>query len=64
MYCWLARREYLFNFDNKFEIHDDMEVLKRMGLALGLEKGACSEEDLQRARAMVPPALESYVTRE
>jgi hypothetical protein len=53
----------LFNFDNKFEIHDDMEVLKRMGLALGLEKADCSEEDLVRARSLVPPSLESYVTR-
>ena len=58
-----CRREYLFNFDNKFEIHDDMEVLKRMGLALGLEKADCSEEDLVRARSLVPPSLESYVTR-
>lgn len=32
------KTEYLFNFDNTFEIHDDIEVLKRMGLALGLEK--------------------------
>jgi len=53
----------LFNFDNKFEIHDDMEVLKRMGLALGLEKADCSEEDLVRARSLVPSSLESYVTR-
>lgn len=40
-----------------------MEVLKRMGLALGLEKADCSEEDLVRARSLVPPSLESYVTR-
>jgi len=32
------KTEYLFNFDNTFEIHDDIEVLKRMGLALGIEK--------------------------
>lgn len=29
------RTEYLFNFNDKFEIHDDIEVLKRMGLAFG-----------------------------
>ena len=29
------RTEYLFNFDDTFEIHDDIEVLKRMGMALG-----------------------------
>lgn len=34
--------EYLFNFDNTFEIHDDIEVLKRMGMACGLESGSCS----------------------
>jgi hypothetical protein len=27
--------EYLFNFDDRFEIHDDIEVLKRMGMVLG-----------------------------
>ena len=29
------RTEYLFNFDDAFEIHDDIEVLQRMGMALG-----------------------------
>ncbi|KAG9348206.1 hypothetical protein JZ751_001941, partial [Albula glossodonta] len=32
--------EYLFNFDNSFEIHDDIEILKRMGMSLGLESMA------------------------
>lgn len=32
---YFNRREYLFNFDDKFEIHDDIEVLKRMGMDLG-----------------------------
>ncbi|KAM4821296.1 transcription factor Dp-2 isoform 4-T5 [Thomomys bottae] len=54
--------EYLFNFDNAFEIHDDMEVLKRMGMSLGLESGRCSLEDLKVARSLVPKALEAYVT--
>ncbi|GAB1600048.1 transcription factor Dp-1-like isoform X2 [Argonauta hians] len=43
--------EYLFTFDNTFEIHDDIEVLKRMGMA----------EDLEKAVNMVPKALEPYV---
>lgn len=30
------RSEYSFSFDDNFEIHDDVEVLKRMGLLLGL----------------------------
>ncbi|XP_071532949.1 uncharacterized protein [Panulirus ornatus] len=56
------KTEYLFNFDDTFEIHDDIEVLKRMGMALGLEKAQCSHIDLERAKSMVPKALESYVT--
>uniref|UniRef100_A0A4W6FH93 Transcription factor n=1 Tax=Lates calcarifer TaxID=8187 RepID=A0A4W6FH93_LATCA len=53
--------EYLFNFDSMFEIHDDIEVLKRMGMACGLEVGKCSPEDLKVARNLVPKALEPYV---
>ncbi|ELT92810.1 hypothetical protein CAPTEDRAFT_228062 [Capitella teleta] len=55
--------EYLFNFNNTFEIHDDIEVLKRMGLAYGLEKGHCSPADLAKAIKMVPKNLEPYVTQ-
>jgi transcription factor Dp-2 len=29
--------EYLFNFDNTLEIHDDTEVQKRMGMSFALE---------------------------
>ncbi|KAF0305667.1 Transcription factor Dp-1 [Amphibalanus amphitrite] len=55
------KMEYLFNFDDTFEIHDDIEVLKRMGLALGLENGTCRDEDVEKAKAMVPPALAPYI---
>ncbi|NXW62323.1 TFDP2 factor, partial [Eurystomus gularis] len=54
--------EYLFNFDNAFEIHDDSEVLKRMGMSFGLEAGKCSAEDLRTAKSLVPKALEGYIT--
>ena len=40
-----------------------MEVLKRMGLSLGLERGQVSAENLARAQSMVPKALEQYVTQ-
>lgn len=53
--------EYLFNFDNTFEIHDDIEVLKRMGMTFGLEKGQCLQADLNKCLKMVPKALEPYV---
>ncbi|XP_051521255.1 transcription factor Dp-2-like isoform X2 [Myxocyprinus asiaticus] len=54
--------EYLFNFDNTFEIHDDIEILKRMGMSLGLENGTCSSENLIMAKSLVPKSLETYVT--
>jgi len=55
------RMEYLFNFDGTFEIHDDIEVLKRMGLALGLDKSECTDEDIAQAKRILPKALEDYV---
>jgi len=58
------KKEYLFDFDNTFEIHDDMFVLKKMNMAMGLEKpggGQVSDDDLAKARSMVPQALEPYV---
>ncbi|NWR53817.1 TFDP2 factor, partial [Bucorvus abyssinicus] len=54
--------EYLFNFDNTFEIHDDSEVLRRMGMSFGLEAGKCSVEDLRTAKSLVPKAVEGYIT--
>lgn len=56
------RFEYLFDFDNRFEIHDDIEVLKRMGMAFGLEKNVCSDSNVELAKNMVPKSLEPYVT--
>lgn len=55
--------EYLFNFDNTFEIHDDIEVLKRMNMTFGLDKGQATAEEVERARQMVPQSLEHYVTQ-
>jgi len=55
------KMEYLFNFNNTFEIHDDIEVLKRMGMTFSLEKGNCDPEDLEKAKKLVPKALENYV---
>lgn len=31
----IIRSEYVFKFSDKFEMHDDAEVLKRMGLLFG-----------------------------
>ncbi|KAK2083859.1 transcription factor Dp, member 3 [Saguinus oedipus] len=56
------RCDYLFHFENPFEVHDYTEVLKWMGMTFGLESGSCSAEDLQMAKSLVPKALEPYVT--
>ena len=32
-----------------------------MGMAFGLEKGQCNTGDLEKARTMVPRALDQYV---
>lgn len=61
--CSISRdkSEYLFNFDNTFEIHDDFEILKRMGLAFHLEKlemgQTMSQSDYQCARQFLPETL-------
>ncbi|CAH0603177.1 unnamed protein product [Chrysodeixis includens] len=55
------KTEYMFNFNKRFQIHDDIDILKRMGLLFGLDKGECSEEDIERAKNMVPKSLRTYV---
>ena len=61
--CSISRdkSEYLFNFDNTFEIHDDFEVLKRMGLAFNFDKleygKTLKRSDYERARQFLPEAL-------
>lgn len=55
------KSEFSFKFDNTFEIHDDLEVLKRMGLLLGLDKGQCTVEDISKIKTMVPKSLEKYI---
>jgi hypothetical protein len=40
--------QYLFTFNNIFDIHDIGEVLERMGMTLGLHKADCTEENLAK----------------
>uniref|UniRef100_A0A182NP65 E2F/DP family winged-helix DNA-binding domain-containing protein n=1 Tax=Anopheles dirus TaxID=7168 RepID=A0A182NP65_9DIPT len=55
------KSEYSFKFEDSFEIHDDVQILKRIGLSLGLEKGQCSEADLKKIKSMVPKSVEKYI---
>lgn len=60
----IFRKEYKFCFSDVFQISDDTEVLKKMGLVYGLDKGQCSPEDLNQAKNLVPRALQPYITCE
>lgn len=55
------KSEYSFKFEDSFDIHDDVQILKRIGLSLGLEKGQCSEADLKKIKSMVPKSVEKYI---
>lgn len=58
--CSIAsdKSEYLFKFGSTFEIHDDFEVLKRMGLTYHLENGKpLKHSDYERAQLFLPEAL-------
>lgn len=57
------KSEWLFDFNDVFETNDDMEVLRRMDMDLGLERGQVTEADLEKAKSMVPKALEPYVVQ-
>ena len=55
------RSEYHFTFDNVFEICDDVQVLNKLGLTLGLDNGSCSTEDLKLAKELMPKSLEGLI---
>eukprot|EP01135_Chromosphaera_perkinsii_P011626 Nk52_evm9s2462 gene=Nk52_evmTU9s2462 len=56
------RDEFFFKFDQPFEIHDDVEIMKRMGLAGGLESGkAISDDVLKAIKEALPSQIHSYV---
>lgn len=48
-------------FDRPFEIHDDIEVLKRLGMSHGLDSGQVADEDVEKIKQCLPPALRVYV---
>lgn len=56
-FCLIFRSEYVFNFDNTFELHNDIDVLKKMGLDCGLHSGTYTDEDVKTAKSMLPKAL-------
>ncbi|KJE89958.1 Tfdp2 protein [Capsaspora owczarzaki ATCC 30864] len=55
------RTEYFFNFKQAFEVHDDIEVLKRMGMARGLNNKSSTAEDLAAIEQLVDEKLMPYI---
>jgi len=52
----------MLNFDRQFEIHDDVEVMRRMGMTYGLERGYCSVDDRNMVLSRLPTAVHRIVT--
>lgn len=59
----LFRKEYLFHFNDEFEIQDDLEILRQIGMLMGIDKGECTPENLEKIKSFVPKSLEQYVIR-
>eukprot|EP00042_Codosiga_hollandica_P046518 m.490288 g.490288 ORF g.490288 m.490288 type:complete len:513 (+) comp57249_c1_seq1:316-1854(+) len=55
------KSEYFFDFSAPFEIHDDIEILKRMGLTYGLESGKATLDQLAEAKKLIPSALHGHL---
>ncbi|THD21983.1 Transcription factor Dp 1 [Fasciola hepatica] len=53
--------DYVFNFDQAFEIRDEVDTLKRLGLMLRLGTIHCTQEDYNQCLELVPPSLRFYV---
>ncbi|VDO83739.1 unnamed protein product [Haemonchus placei] len=57
------RSEFLFNFDQSFEVHDDFEALKRLGYSYGLEHNTLNPEMMEHIDEFIPPALRGYIPK-
>ncbi|BES89591.1 Transcription factor [Nesidiocoris tenuis] len=55
------KTEYLFVFNDKFEIKEDFEVLKYIGMTYGLENGTITRENLEKVKQLVPKCMERHV---
>lgn len=55
--------EYIFQFNDKFEINDDVDILKSIGMFMGLDTGSVTPENLETIKSMVPKSLVDYVVQ-
>ncbi|VDP17514.1 unnamed protein product, partial [Soboliphyme baturini] len=61
--CAISRNksEYLMTFNHPFKVHYDIEVLKRLGFAYGLDKGDVTDEIASKLKSYLPPSLRFYI---
>eukprot|EP00126_Sphaerothecum_destruens_P001709 Sdes_comp15122_c0_seq1m3931 len=61
--CEMAedRAEYVFQFDLPFEIHDDVEVMKKMGLSCGESLQNDPSQDYFSSKTSLPAELYPYL---
>ncbi|CAH1098848.1 unnamed protein product [Psylliodes chrysocephalus] len=57
------KMEYLFQFNDKFEINDDVEILKSIGMLSGLDTGTCTPENLEKIKNLIPESLWPYLEK-
>ncbi|CAG9768656.1 unnamed protein product [Ceutorhynchus assimilis] len=55
--------EYIFQFNDKFGVSDDLDLLKQIGMLHGLNTGNCSQQDLERIKSLLPESLWPYVEK-
>uniref|UniRef100_A0A0K0CV79 E2F_TDP domain-containing protein n=1 Tax=Angiostrongylus cantonensis TaxID=6313 RepID=A0A0K0CV79_ANGCA len=57
------RSEFLFQFDQTFEVYDDFEALKRLGYSYGLENNTLNPDMVEHIDEFIPPALRGYIPK-
>ncbi|XP_028137849.1 transcription factor Dp-1 isoform X1 [Diabrotica virgifera virgifera] len=57
------KREYVFQLNDTFEIKDDMEILKSIGMLSGLDTGTCSLESLEKIKGLIPESMWPYLDK-
>lgn len=55
------QKQYGLNFNDKFSVVDDTELLKSMGFTLGLDHGEVSNENLKILKTLVPKTFEKHI---
>ncbi|OAF68347.1 Cilia- and flagella-associated protein 20 [Intoshia linei] len=56
------KTEYIFKFNQNFQVHDDVEILRQMGLAKGMDFELDSkDEDIKNILNMMPPSMSDFI---